>query len=320
MSVKPPGRSLCVLGGTGFVGRRLVGHLIREGYRVRVPTRRPHRHRDLLVFPGLELSATDVHDPRALTSLVEGCEAVVNLVGILNERGHDGRGFEHVHVELTAKVLAACHETGVGRLLHMSALKASAERGASHYLRSKGRAEQLIKSRSGETIHYTIFKPSTIFGPGDSFTMRFARLLRRLPVLPLPCPEARMAPAFVDDVARAFVIALHDARVQNRVYELCGPDIFSLAEVVKLVQRQLGLHRAIVPLPNPLGRLQAWVGDYLLPGKPFSLDNFRSLGVPSVCSDAGFASLGIRPSSLATLASTYLPARAQRRTLRQIPG
>lgn len=320
MTVKPPGRSVCVLGGTGFVGRRLVGHLVRNGYRVRVPTRSRERHRDLLVFPGLELTAADVHDEPTLTRLVDGCEAVVNLVGILNEPGHDGSGFRHVHVDLTAKVIRACLDTGVGRLLHMSALKANAERGASHYLKTKGQAEQLVKSQTGDGLRYTIFKPSTIFGPGDSFTLRFALLLRRLPILPLPCADARMAPVFVDDVARAFLLALRDSHTQNRSYELCGPDIYSLAELVKLVQRQLGIHRIVVPLPRPLGRLQAWAGDYLLPGKPFSLDNFKSLGVSSVCTESGLASLRIAPRSLATIAPTYLKPRAERRMLRHSPS
>lgn len=320
MTVKPPARSISVLGGTGFVGRVLVNRLIRAGYRVRVPTRHRERNRDLLVFPGLELPAVDVHDEPSLRRVFQGCEAVVNLVGILNESGHDGSGFKRVHVDLTAKVLRACHEMQVGRLLHMSALKANAERGPSHYLKTKGQAEQLIKSQSGEAIRYTIFKPSTIFGPEDSFTLRFARLLKRLPVLPLPCPDARMAPVFVDDVARAFFVALEDSRTHDRSYELCGPDVYSLAEIVKLIQRQLAIHRAIVPLPRPLGRLQAWVGDYLLPGKPFSLDNFKSLSISTVCSDNALAGLGIEPSSFATIAPTYLHPPAEHRMLDHAPS
>ncbi|HEX5418494.1 MAG TPA: complex I NDUFA9 subunit family protein [Gammaproteobacteria bacterium] len=310
MTVKPLTRTFCVLGGTGFVGRRLVSHLVREGYRVRVPTRNRQRHRDLLVLPGLELPAADVHDEQALPGLIRGCEAVVNLVGILNEPGHDGSGFSYVHVDLTAKLLGACRESGVRRVVHMSALKANAERGPSRYLKTKGQAEQLLKSQN--EIDYTIFRPSAIFGPGDSFTTRFARLLKRLPILPLPCPEARMAPVFVEDVARAFTAALRENHVRNRAYELCGPDVYSLLEIVQLIRRELGIRRAIVPLPRPLGRLQAWAGDYLVPGKPFTLDNFKSLGVPAVCAENGLDSLKIQPSSLTALAPTYLRPRAER--------
>ncbi len=312
--------SLCVLGGTGFLGRRFLGRVIRQGYRVRVPTRNRARHRDLLVFPGLELAPADVHDEQQLRRLVQGCDAVVNLVGILNEGAHDGSGFRRAHVDLAAKLVRACQENGVARLLHVSALKANAERGPSHYLRTKGQAEQVIKSQSGDTLHYTLFRPAPIFGPGDSLTNRFARLLRRLPVLPLPCPDARMAPVFVDDVAQALVAALHDGRTYDRSYELCGPDIYSLAELVKFIQRLLGIHRAIVPLPKPLGRLQAWVGDYLLPGKPFSLDNFKSLGVSAVCTENGLAALGIQASSLATVAPAYLHPRREPTALRQLPS
>ncbi|HEX7081070.1 MAG TPA: complex I NDUFA9 subunit family protein [Gammaproteobacteria bacterium] len=313
MTVKPRIRTICLLGGTGFVGRTLVNHLVRADYRVRIPTRNRQRHRDLLVFPGVELIGADVHDERTLTRLLDGVDAAVNLVGILNERGHDGRGFRHVHVDLVAKLLRACHDAGVTRLLHMSALKANAERGPSHYLRTKGQAEQLIRSQAGDQIRYTIFKPSTIFGPADSFTTRFARLLKLSPVLPLPCADARMSPVFVDDVAQAFVTALEDSHTHGRTYELCGPDIYSLEDVVRFVQRQLGLRRAVLPVPRPLGRLQAWVGDYLLPGKPFSADNFRSLTVASICGENGFASLGIEPRSMSVVVPQYLggPPRPQ---------
>jgi NADH dehydrogenase len=301
MSSKPQSGTVCVLGGTGFVGRALVNELIRAGYRVRVPTRNPQRHRDMLVLPGLELPAADVHDEARLAALLAGCEAAVNLVGILNERGHDGSGFRHVHVDLAGKVVRACHEAQVGRLLHMSALKANAERGPSHYLRTKGQAEQVVKSQSGESLPYTIFRPSTIFGARGGFVLRFARLLKVLPVLPLPGGEARMAPVFVDDVSRAFLAALDDPHTRNRTYELCGPDIYSLEEIVRALRRQLGLRRVIVPVPKPLARLQAWAGDYLIPGKPFSLDNLKSLTVPNVCTENGLAALGIAAASFETM-------------------
>ncbi|HEU4616835.1 MAG TPA: complex I NDUFA9 subunit family protein [Gammaproteobacteria bacterium] len=305
MTVKPASRTVCVLGGTGFVGRVLVNDLVRAGYRVRVPTRNPHRNRDLLVLPGLELPAADVHDERTLARLLARCEAAVNLVSILNERGHDGSGFRRVHVDLAAKVVRACHEAEVGRLLHMSALKANAERGPSHYLRTKGQAEQAVKSQSGESIRYTIFRPSTIFGANGGFVQQFARLLKAAPVLPLPAADARMAPVFVDDVARAFLVALENGHTQNRTYELCGPDIYSLEELVRLIRQELGLRRAILRVPKFLGRLQAWASDYLVPGKPFSLDNFRSLSVSSVCTENGLAALGIEPRSFETLLTTF---------------
>jgi len=306
MVVKPRSRSVCLLGGTGFVGRTLVNELVRARYRVVIPTRRRQRHRDLLVFPGVDLIDMDVHDERALAAVLRGSDAAINLIGILNERGGDGSGFKKVHVELVSKLLSACDAAGVTRLLHMSALKAEATRAPSHYLRTKGQAEQLI--RSHPRIRFTIFKPSVIFGPRDSFTNRFARLLKLMPVLPLACADSRMSPVYVDDVARAFMVALEDSHTIGRTYELCGPDIYTLDEVVHFVRDQLGLKRAIVPLPKGLGRMQAWVGEFL-PGKPFSLDNFASLGVAGICGENGFAALGIEPKPMSAIVPSYLSRR-----------
>jgi NADH dehydrogenase len=306
---------ILVLGGSGFVGRRLAHALGRAGYGVRVPTRNRARSRRLLVAPHVELIEADVHDESRLAELLAGCDAAVNLVGILNERGHDGAGFERAHTELARTVVRACRRAGVPRLLQMSSLKADAEHGPSHYLRSKGRAERAIVEESAGSVAYTIFRPSVIFGAEDSLLNRFAALLRWLPVLPLARASARFAPVFVDDVAAAFAVALENRATHGRTYELCGPDLYSLAELVRFVRAELGLRRAVVPLPDALGRFQAWAGEYLLPGKPLSLDNFASLGVASVCATDGLAELGIRPQSLAAIAPTFLGGPARHRRL-----
>ena len=297
---------VCVLGGTGFVGRSLSSLLVRRGYAVRIPTRNRQRNRRLLVLPGVDLRQTDIHDEFALEEAMRGCDAAINLVGILNERGHDGSGFKAAHVDLVEKLVRACRENGVTRLIHMSALKANHQRGPSHYLRTKGQAERLIKTLCGEEIHYTIFKPSVIFGSEDVFINRFASLLRRSPILPLARLDARFAPVFVEDVALAFATALADSDTYGKTYELCGPDIYSLREIIELVRRELGLKRLIVPLPGVLGRLQAAIADYLIPGKPFSLDNLRSMSVASVCSEGGLRQLGIAPRSMHHIVRGYL--------------
>jgi len=305
MAVATNRGTVCVLGGTGFVGRALVAKLARAGWSVRIPTRNRQRARELLVLPGLELIRANVHDPEQLAGVISGADAVINLVGILNERGHDGSGFRHAHVELAEKLITACRRHRVRRLLQMSALKA-AERGASHYLTSKGQAEKVIKTRAGDNIDYTIFRPSVIFGPEDSFCNRFARLLKLTPVLPLARLEARFAPVYVGDVAEAFIRALDDVNTFGETYELCGPDIYTLEEILRFLCRELGIRRAIIGLPQPLGRLQAWIGEFLLPGKPFSRDNFRSLGVASVCRDDGLAALGIKAKRMQPIVSAYL--------------
>jgi NADH dehydrogenase len=288
-------RRICVLGGTGFVGRHLSARWTRLGHTLRVPTRSRARHRDLLVLPGVSLVQGDVHDPQALRAFCEGCDTVVNLVGILNERGRDGRGFRTAHVELAQKVVDACAALGIRRLLHMSALGAGA--GApSHYLRTKAEAEEIVRGAPG--IAVTVFRPSLIFGPDDSFLNRFARLLRLpSPIFPLPRADARFAPVYVGDVVEAYTRALDDPRTAGESYELCGPRAYPLREIVGGIAQALSLRRRIVPLPDALARLQARVMDFV-PGKPFSTDNFRSLTIDSVCARDGLARLGIRPTAL----------------------
>lgn len=318
MAAPQRSRHVCILGGTGFVGRHLTAELVRRGDRIRVPTRNRQRNRGLLVLPGVELVQTDVHSEHALRRLVGGSDAVINLIGILNERGHDGSGFHAAHVALVEKLVAACHDTGVSRLIQMSALKANAERGPSHYLRTKGQAERVIRQLAGGEIRYTIFRPSTIFGPDDSFANRFARLLKLAPLLPLPQADARFAPVYVGDVVAAIVRALRDSATFDKAYELCGPEIYSLGEIVTYIRNLLGLRRWIVPVPKPLGRLQAAVADYLVPGKPFSIDNFNSLTVASVCTDDGLKALGIEPTPMSTVLPAFLDGgRARGDVLRQ---
>jgi NADH dehydrogenase len=284
---------IIVLGGTGFVGRLLVQRLAAEGHAVTVLSRNLGQHYDRFLPPGASLREMDVHDPEALAAAFTGADAVINLVGILNESGDDGRGFHHVHVELTRAVIAACQRAGVRRLLQMSSLNAG--RGSSYYLISRGEAEAAVKA-SG--LDWTIFEPSVIFGFGDGLFTRFAALLKSMPVLPLACAKARFAPVHVGDVVEAFSRSLHDRRSIGEVYELYGPDIFSLAQIVRMTAHQLGLKRIIIPLPDLLGRLQGLVCDFI-PGKPFSSDNSRSLQTDSVGGIDGLHRLGIQPTRVA---------------------
>jgi len=308
-STRPRG-TVCVLGGGGFVGHEVCAGLVREGYAVRVPTRRRQRHKDLLVLPRLDLLNADIHDPAALDRLLDGCDTVINLVGILNERGHDGRGFERVHVELAEKLMLAAQRADVRKVVQMSALKANADRGPSHYLRTKGLAERVIRELAGDEISFTFFRPSVIFGSGDSFVNRFAGLLALAPILPMPRLDARFAPVYVRDVAAAIVAAVDDSHCNGRTFELCGPDIYSLREILGLIRRELGLRRFVVGVPRPLDQIQAWVADYLIPGKPFSLDNLRSLSVASVCSTDGFGHFGIKPRRLGSVIGSILGTAA----------
>ncbi|MGH8243974.1 MAG: complex I NDUFA9 subunit family protein [Steroidobacteraceae bacterium] len=300
-------RSICLLGGSGFVGTQLAAVLARDGWRITVPTRDPARaSRRLGMVPAVRLVAADVHDPARLAALCAGQPFVVNLIGILNERGRDGSGFAHAHVDFARKLVEACRRQHVDRLLQISALNADADRGPSHYLRSKGRAERIIREECGDDLRWTIFRPSVVFGAGDDFSNRFARLLRAIPLaLPVARPQARFAPVWIGDVVAALVHALADESTAGECYELCGPESLTLAEIVRQVRDRLGLARVVIGLPDWAARLQAAACDFV-PGKPFSTDNYRSLTVDSVCSVNGLARLGIRPQPFSAILPKYL--------------
>lgn len=297
--------TICVLGGTGFVGRQVIYALTATGYRLRVLTRRRERQRDLLVLPALNLIEADIHDVAVLSKQFAGCDAVINLVGILNEKGRKGKGFQRAHVELPRKVVEACRAAGIQRLLHMSALNADADTGLSHYLRSKGEGENLVHQAEG--LQVTSFRPSVIFGAHDSFFNRFATLLKTIPaIFPLACPQSRFAPVYVDDVAQAFTHALTDRASVGQHYDLCGPQSYTLQQLVAYTAQVLGLRRTIIGLSDRLSRLQAHVFEWL-PGKPFSFDNYLSLQVDCVCADTAPATL--QPTSLESIVPDYLNAQ-----------
>src|ERR1700692_1041230 len=287
--------SVVVLGGTGFLGTRLVARLIKDGHRVTALSRDREQHKHLLVLPGLTLENGDVYSPAQLSERFRGKDVAINLVGILNERGFGGSGFRRAHTELTRGVLQAARSAGAPRLLQVSALKAAVD-APSYYLRSKGEAEQLIRETSA-ALDWTIFQPSVMFGPGDSFLNRFAALLAAVPwVFPLAKPDARFQPVVVGDVIEAVLRCLHGGASSRQSYELGGPQVYSLREIVGLVAKLTGRRRWIVGLPDPVARLQALAMDFV-PGRPFSSDNYRSLTVDSVCTEDGFAKLGVKPQS-----------------------
>ena len=278
---------IVILGGTGFVGQHLAQRLASDGHRITVLSRNHTRRREVGVVPNVRVVTCDVYSETELARLLAGADAAINLVGILNETGRGGRGFDRAHVDLTRSLIAACKTAGVTRLLHMSALNAG--RGRSHYLRTRGEGEELVK-QSG--LRWTIFEPSVIFGPGDGLFTRFADLLQLAPVLPLARAKAKFAPVYIGDVVEAFVRALKDKQTVGQTYELYGPDTMTLEEIVKYTARHLRLKRVIVPLPDAVGRLQGLAMDFV-PGKPFSTDNYLSLLMDSVGGIDGLYRLGI---------------------------
>lgn len=290
--------NICVIGGSGFVGRRLCQQLAARGYRVRVPTRDRERSKSLILLPTVDVVVADVHDPVALNAVISGCDAVINLVGVL----HDARGnhgFAGAHIELARKIVAACRDGKVRRLLQMSALAAAPD-APSDYLRSKGEAEAIVR---GSGLEVTLFRPSVIFGPEDAFLNLFAGLARMLPVLALASPGARFQPVYVDDVAAAFVHALGDVGTFGRSYDLCGPRRYTLRELVAYVAKITGNDRPIIGLNPTLSYFQALAMEWL-PVKLMTRDNLRSMQVDSVC-DCAFP-FGIRPQALESVAPAWL--------------
>jgi len=293
-------QTIVVLGGTGFVGSHLVPRLHADGHSITVLSRNREKHRELGVLPRVMVVNADVHDRVALTRHLAGADTAINLVGILNERGNDGRGFHRAHVELTETLIAACAASGVKRLLQMSALRAG--EGTSFYLKTRGEAEARVKASS---LAWTLFRPSVIFGPGDGLFFRFASLLGFTPVLPLARADAKFAPVYVGDVTEAFARSLAHPHTAGRTYELAGPRAITLAEIVRWTAQLTGRRRWVIPLPDALGALQARVGEWL-PGKPISRDNFRSLQLDSVATEDGLAALGIVATSMEQIVPAML--------------
>ncbi|MGO4222240.1 complex I NDUFA9 subunit family protein [Lysobacter sp. TAF61] len=285
-------RHVVVLGGSGFVGRHLVARLLQGGDRVTVLSRGVDPGKRAMRPQGASLIEGDVGDRAFLSAVLDDADAVVNLIGILNEKGDRGDGFEHVFVGITESLIAAMKDMGVRRLLQMSALNAG--HGESHYLQSRGRAEQRVRA-SG--LDWTLFRPSVIAGPGDGLFCRFDALLRLTPVLPIGRADARFQPVWVGDVVEAFARALDDRRSIGDSYDLVGPDVMSLRRIVHLAARGRGRYRVVLGLPQTLGRMQAGIGEFI-PGKPISRDNWRSLQLDSVSFEDGLRRLGITPTTI----------------------
>lgn len=326
----PKIRKVCVIGGAGFVGRHVVHLLHNGGYEVRVPTRHRERAKDLIVLPSVDVVEADIHDPLVLNQLLEGMDAVINLVGILHEKNvgridkpSARRGdFHQAHVELPRKILQACAKHSIKRVLHMSALNANAT-SKSTYLRSKGAGEAMLREAGqphsenerwyldgpkftrGQRMAITVFRPSVIFGAEDSFLNQFAYLLRRLPVMVLACGQSKLQPVYVEDVARAFVQSLENPATYDQAYDLCGPKVYTLQQLVAYVAQLQSIKRPLFSLSDRLSYLQAWILE-ILPGKLMTRDDYYALLGNSVCGCDFPAVFDCKPTAMEVIAPKYL--------------
>lgn len=294
-----------VLGGSGFVGRHVCEQLTRLGWQITVPTRRAVNAASVQSLPGLTVIEASVHQEADLARLMPGHDAVVNLVAVLH--GNEKR-FEQVHVQLPGKIASAMKKAGVQRLVHVSALGADPQ-GPSMYQRSKARGETVLHNAG---LQLTILRPSVIFGAEDKFLNLFADLQAVAPFMPLAGSGTRFQPVWVADVARAVAVCLEKPDTIGQTYELCGPDVLTLGELVKKAGQWAGVNhgrgRPVVGLPMWVGWLQAAAME-MAPGEPLmSRDNLASMKVDNVATGQlpGLAALGIQAASAAGVAPGYL--------------
>ena len=292
---------ITILGGAGFVGSSLVTKLDQAGYQVKVLTRRREASKHLILLPNVQVVECNVMDNQALKQALTGSDAVINLVGILHETGNST--FETMHHQLPRRIAQMCDELDIARLLHMSALQAN-QHAPSQYLRSKAAGESAINEFS-KKLAITIFRPSVIFGRDDSFLNLFANLIKFLPVIALAKPDAKFQPIWVEDVAQCFVNALENTACYGKSYDLGGPTVYTLRELIQQVMAILGKQRPIIGLNDTLSMAQAFMME-LMPIKLMSRDNVRSMQVDNVCSAPIAAELNVLPTAIEVIVPEYL--------------
>jgi uncharacterized protein YbjT (DUF2867 family) len=277
-------QKIILLGGSGFVGRHLAVELAQRGYQVTIPCRRPQRHSALKVLSGISLIEADIMQADKLSELCKGHDVAINLLGILNEsRKND---FRRIHIDFVKSVVQACQSQKIKRLLHVSALGADQATGSSNYLRSKGEGENMVHTFGQKELRVTSFQPSVIFGPDDSFINRFASILKLcFGVFPIACADSRFAPVYIEDLVTLMADSIEDKSSWSKRYSVCGPESFTLQQIVQQIAHAIGSRCKIAGLPDSLAKLQAVILQNL-PGKLFTLDNFRSLQTPSTCSES----------------------------------
>jgi uncharacterized protein YbjT (DUF2867 family) len=300
---------IVLIGASGFFGGHLLHALVSDGHECLVLTRAAARRACVGMSPGVRLVQADVYDPSALAGHFAGADAVISMAGILNEGG-GGNTFQRVHVQLVEAIVEACRKAGVTRLLHVSALNAG--KGRSHYLETKGKAEEILHA-AGD-LHVSIFQPSVIFGRCDAFFNKFAEMLRLAPFLPLACPNSQLQPVYANDVAAVMAASLDDPRTWGKTFELAGPRRYTLKQLVQWTAKTIGKRRLVIGLPRPLSAAMAMVMN-LVPGKPMSWDNYKSLQTDNVSDKNDFAYFHIDPKSIDLVVPDYLTGSARQRRL-----
>jgi uncharacterized protein YbjT (DUF2867 family) len=297
-----------VFGGSGFVGRHVVRSLARRDYRIRAAVRRPELagHLQPMGRVGqIHAVQANLRNEESVRIAMQGASVVINLVGVLSQSG--AQRFDAVHHEGAATVARAARDAGA-RLIHVSAIGADPD-SASHYARSKALGEQAVREAVPDSI---ILRPSVVFGPEDQFTNRFAALARISPVMPLFGAETRLQPVYVGDVGEAALAAVDGRALPGGTYELGGPEVLTMREVVAMVLHITQRNRPLLPVPFGLARLQAQLLQFA-PGlfnlTPDQVDLLRHDNVVSGDSERlglTLPGLGISPDTMEAVAPQYL--------------
>ena len=294
-------KKILILGGTGFVGRHLCEKLAEGDYRATVLTRRRANAKHLQMLPMLDVVEGSAYDAATLAPLLAEHDAVVNLVAILH--GSEA-AFGKAHVQLPQTLVQACAAAGQRRIVHVSSLGADTN-APSMYQRSKARGEAVLFS-SG--LDVSVLRPSVIFGAEDKFLNTFASLQKMFPFIPLAGSTAKFQPVWVEDVASALVKCIEDISTIGKTFEACGPDVFTLKQLVQLAGQHSGHNKPIIGLPNALARVQAALME-LAPGEPImSRDNLDAMKVDNVSGGMlpGLKDLGISPAAARAVVPFYL--------------
>jgi NADH dehydrogenase len=296
--------SITVFGGTGFLGRRLVLRLAAEGVILRVAVRHPDPARSVLRRAGLNhitLFGADVRDQASVAAAVAGADAVVNAVSAYVEKSDVT--FEAVHEQGAETVAREAALAGVARLVLVSGIGAD-PRSGSLYIRARGRGELAVQQAFPGA---TIVRPGAMFGPGDALFRTLADLAQLLPALPLIGGSTRLQPVYVEDVAEAITLILANPETAGHTYELAGPGVYTMRELVKIALRLIGRRRLLVPIPFAVATVQARLFE-LLPSPPLTTSQVDLLRTDNVLSGVlpGFRELGIVPKGVEEVVPTYI--------------
>ncbi|HPI62765.1 MAG TPA: complex I NDUFA9 subunit family protein [Alphaproteobacteria bacterium] len=307
-------KMITVFGGSGFIGRYLIPLLAKQGVMIRVAVRHPERAlflKPLGQLGQIKLIATNIHDPQSVGNVIKGSDIVVNLVGILYQRG--SQKFHNIHIQAAKNIANAVREYGAQRFIHVSALGASAQ-SASLYARTKAEGEIQVRQIFPQT---TIVRPSVIFGPEDQFLNRFARIAQRSLFLPLIQGHTKFQPVFVQDVAQAIIQCLADKGTQGKTYELGGPNIYEFHQLLRYVLQVTHRQRWLLRIPSMLAKIVAWPAEFL-PNPPLTRDQVRLLKYDNVvqAQALSFKDLGMQPAALELVAPEYLQLYMSQRYLK----